>query len=161
MSMAVLITQTTAMFTSFSRISSADSSEKQTTLIVQMYPEVCHAITDEYKNEVMKCPTTPDGWCAIADKFMERWNFPHTCGARNPGWRQSPCAPFCTCADSWSSVPPSHTGQRPPVPSELPALPNRLRRHHHPGTPNSHPPSSTFHGACVSAFVNSIDDCTT
>jgi len=35
--MTVLITQTTIMFTSFSGISGADSSEKQTTLIVQMY----------------------------------------------------------------------------------------------------------------------------
>ena len=29
---------------------------------------------------VMICPTTPDGWRAIADKFYEKWNFPHTCG---------------------------------------------------------------------------------
>ena len=28
-------------------------------------PEVCQAIIDEYKDEVMKCPTTPDGWCAV------------------------------------------------------------------------------------------------
>ncbi len=43
--------------------------------------EVCQAIIDEYMDEVMICPTTPDGWRAIADKFYEKWNFPHTCGA--------------------------------------------------------------------------------
>jgi len=36
--MTVLITQTTAMFTSFVGISIVDISEKQTTLIVQIYP---------------------------------------------------------------------------------------------------------------------------
>ena len=39
--------------------------------------EVCQAIINEYMDEVMICPTTPDGWRAIADKY----NFPHTCGA--------------------------------------------------------------------------------
>ena len=43
--------------------------------------EVCNAIVDEYKDEVLACPTTPDGWRAIADKFYGRWNFPNTCGA--------------------------------------------------------------------------------
>jgi len=39
-------------------------------------PNVCQAVTDEYKDEVMKCPITPDGWREIADKFFEWWNFP-------------------------------------------------------------------------------------
>ncbi len=43
--------------------------------------EVCKAIIDEYRDEVMTCPTTPEGWRVIADQFLERWNFPHTCGA--------------------------------------------------------------------------------
>ncbi|XP_028395726.1 protein ANTAGONIST OF LIKE HETEROCHROMATIN PROTEIN 1-like [Dendronephthya gigantea] len=43
--------------------------------------EVCQAIIDEYMSEVMTCPTTPEGWRAISDKFLKRWNFPHTCGA--------------------------------------------------------------------------------
>jgi len=43
--------------------------------------EVCQAIVDEYMPEVMTCPTTPEGWHAISDKFLEKWNFPHTCGA--------------------------------------------------------------------------------
>ena len=29
----------------------------------------------------MICPTIPDGWHVIADKFYEKWNFPHICGA--------------------------------------------------------------------------------
>ncbi|XP_045121906.1 protein ALP1-like [Portunus trituberculatus] len=43
--------------------------------------EVCQAIIDEYADEVMVCPSTPEGWRAVADKFLQRWNFPHTCGA--------------------------------------------------------------------------------
>uniref|UniRef100_A0A0P4W889 DDE Tnp4 domain-containing protein n=1 Tax=Scylla olivacea TaxID=85551 RepID=A0A0P4W889_SCYOL len=43
--------------------------------------EVCQAIIDEYANEVMVCPSTSEGWRAIADKFLQRWNFPHTCGS--------------------------------------------------------------------------------
>ena len=42
---------------------------------------VCQAIIDEYMDEVLVCPTTPEEWRAIADKFYGRWNFPHTCGA--------------------------------------------------------------------------------
>ncbi|XP_068250352.1 putative nuclease HARBI1 [Palaemon carinicauda] len=43
--------------------------------------EVCQAIIDEYLDEVLVCPSTPDGWRSIADKFFQRRNFPHTCGA--------------------------------------------------------------------------------
>ena len=43
--------------------------------------EVCNAIIDEYMDEVLVCPTTPEAWRIIADKFYEKWNFPHTCGA--------------------------------------------------------------------------------
>ena len=36
-------------------------------------PKVCQAIIDEYKDEVMKCPTTPEEWRAISsDKFAKR-----------------------------------------------------------------------------------------
>ena len=48
--------------------------------ISMLIPKVCQAIIDEYKDEVMKGPTTPEEWRAISDKFVERWNFPHTCG---------------------------------------------------------------------------------
>ena len=43
--------------------------------------EVCKAIIDEYMPEVMTCPTTPEGWRTISDNFLQKWNFPHTCGA--------------------------------------------------------------------------------
>ena len=58
-----------------------------------LIPEVCQAIIDEYKDEVMKCLTTPDGWRVIADKFMERWNFPHTCGAIDGKHVKCKCPP--------------------------------------------------------------------
>ena len=43
--------------------------------------EVCQAIVDEYLLEVMNCPTTPENWRQISDKFFQKWNFPHACGA--------------------------------------------------------------------------------
>ena len=43
--------------------------------------EVGQAIIDEYIFEVMSCPTTPEGWRAISDKFLQKWNFSRTCGA--------------------------------------------------------------------------------
>jgi len=43
--------------------------------------EVCQAICDEYMDEVMTPPTTPEEWQAIAEGFLKRWNFPHTIGA--------------------------------------------------------------------------------
>ena len=46
-----------------------------------LVPEVCQAILDEYEDEVFNCPTTPDGWRAIAELFSSRWNFHHCCGA--------------------------------------------------------------------------------
>lgn len=43
--------------------------------------EVCQAIIDEYVDEVLVCPSSHDAWREIADKFFQKWNFPHTCGA--------------------------------------------------------------------------------
>ena len=43
--------------------------------------EVCEAIIQEYAAEVLTCPTTPEEWLAIADKFAARWQMPHALGA--------------------------------------------------------------------------------
>ena len=44
-------------------------------------------------HEVMKCPTTPGEWRAISDKFAERWNIPHTCGALDGKHVNCKCPP--------------------------------------------------------------------
>ena len=41
----------------------------------------------------MKCPTTPEEWRAISDKFAERGNFPHTCGALDGKHVNCKCPP--------------------------------------------------------------------
>jgi len=43
--------------------------------------ETCEAIIAEYLEEVLDCPTTPEGWKAVAQGFADRWNFHHTVGA--------------------------------------------------------------------------------
>lgn len=49
--------------------------------ISMFIPEVCQAIIDEYEDEVFAFPTNPDEWREVAQKYGERWNFHHTCGA--------------------------------------------------------------------------------
>ncbi|XP_061172633.1 uncharacterized protein LOC133181974 [Saccostrea echinata] len=44
-------------------------------------PEVCQTIIDEYEDEVFAFPTNQDEWREMAQKYGERWNFHHTCGA--------------------------------------------------------------------------------
>ena len=44
-------------------------------------PDVCEAIKMEYKDEVIKFPTSSDEWLAIARDFEHRWNMPHALGA--------------------------------------------------------------------------------
>ncbi|XP_021376400.1 protein ALP1-like [Mizuhopecten yessoensis] len=41
----------------------------------QVVREVCHAILDEYLDEMLTCPSTPEEWKEVADKFYQRWNF--------------------------------------------------------------------------------------
>ena len=43
--------------------------------------EVCTAIIEEYGDELVRCPTSPQEWKAVAQGFEERWNSPHTIGA--------------------------------------------------------------------------------
>ena len=43
--------------------------------------EVCQAIIDVYKDELLKAPQTEEEWKNISDKWLEKWNFPHVIGA--------------------------------------------------------------------------------
>jgi len=43
--------------------------------------QVYRAITDEYAQEVISTPTTPEEWLQIADQFGASWQFYHTLGA--------------------------------------------------------------------------------
>ena len=49
--------------------------------ISKFVPVVCQAIVDEYEGEVFPVPGTPAEWRLVADKFAQRWNFHHCCGA--------------------------------------------------------------------------------
>ena len=49
--------------------------------IAKFILQVCQAIVNEYKNEVVACPTTPKEWRTIADAFDRTWNIPHAVGA--------------------------------------------------------------------------------
>jgi hypothetical protein len=49
--------------------------------ILLFVPEVCDAIVAEYQDEVFQTPLTVDGWMQVANKFGQRWNFHHACGA--------------------------------------------------------------------------------
>ena len=44
-------------------------------------PETCEAIIDEYSEEHMKCPKTPEEWKEVAHKFSTLWNFHNCVGA--------------------------------------------------------------------------------
>lgn len=44
-------------------------------------PQVCRAILEEYRDEVFRTPRAPDEWRTVAQRFQDRWNFPHCCGA--------------------------------------------------------------------------------
>lgn len=40
-----------------------------------------YAISNEYQDECIQCPTTEEDWRAISSEFNYRWNVPHACGA--------------------------------------------------------------------------------
>ena len=48
--------------------------------ICNLIPDVCEAIIQEYVEEVLSCPTSPEEWKHVADLFASRWNFPHCVG---------------------------------------------------------------------------------
>lgn len=41
----------------------------------------CEALYTVLKNDYFRCPRTKEEWLEVADGFMQRWQFPHTCGA--------------------------------------------------------------------------------
>ena len=43
--------------------------------------EVCQAIIDEYRDEMIQCPSTSEEWKEKAEEFGVRWNFGHALGA--------------------------------------------------------------------------------
>ena len=49
--------------------------------IAKLVPETCAAIIEEFGNEVLVCPTTPEGWKSVAKRYGDRWNFSHCIGA--------------------------------------------------------------------------------
>jgi hypothetical protein len=49
--------------------------------ISRIIPETCEAIIQEYQDELLKCPKTPDEWKLISQRFETRWNFQNTVGA--------------------------------------------------------------------------------
>ena len=44
-------------------------------------PEVCRAIIEVYKDEVLRCPQTEEMWKEVAAKFSSRWNYHNCLGA--------------------------------------------------------------------------------
>ena len=44
-------------------------------------PEVCSAIVEGYRQEQFTTPSDSDGGKQVAEKFGNRWNFPHCCGS--------------------------------------------------------------------------------
>ena len=44
---------------------------------------MCQAVVEEYKDEVISCPTIQDKWSVIAEEFQRKWNVPHACGAHD------------------------------------------------------------------------------
>ena len=49
--------------------------------ISKIVHETCEAIIDAMQEEYLKCPSTPDEWLEISEKFSKRWNFEHVLGA--------------------------------------------------------------------------------
>lgn len=50
-------------------------------------------VVDEYMDEVMSVPTSPEEWRAIVDGFPTKGNFPHTFGALDGKYVSMRCLP--------------------------------------------------------------------
>ena len=49
--------------------------------VSKLVAETCAAIIEEFQDEVFHTPSTEPEWKAIAERFLDRWNFPHCVGA--------------------------------------------------------------------------------
>jgi len=49
--------------------------------ISRLIPETCEAIFQEYTDEVLRCPQTPEEWRAVSSVFGTRWNLHNVVGA--------------------------------------------------------------------------------
>ena len=49
--------------------------------ICKFVPQVCKAILKEFQHEYLMCPTDPEDWKKIEERFRNRWNVPHAVGA--------------------------------------------------------------------------------
>ena len=50
------------------------------TTICKFVPQVCKAILKESQQEYLVCPTDPEDWKKIEERFRNRWNVPHAVG---------------------------------------------------------------------------------
>ena len=51
------------------------------TTIRKFVPLVCKAILKEFQHEYLMCPTDPEDWKKIEERFRNRWNVRHAVGA--------------------------------------------------------------------------------
>ena len=49
--------------------------------VCKFIPDVCQAIYDTYKPDVMACPRTPEAWRSVAERFGKKWNYFNCLGA--------------------------------------------------------------------------------
>ncbi len=48
--------------------------------ICLLISDVCQAIVDDYHEEVIKTPTTPQDWMVVANQMSRRWQYHHCLG---------------------------------------------------------------------------------
>ena len=51
--------------------------------ICKFVPLVSKTILKEFQQENLMCPTDPEDWKKIEERFRNRWNVPHAVGALN------------------------------------------------------------------------------
>lgn len=49
--------------------------------IAKFLPQVCSAIVEVFKDEVLRCPQTTEEWIEVAEKFSSKWNYHNCLGA--------------------------------------------------------------------------------